>query len=69
MTKPKSTHGGLREGAGRPPDSEEGPRVFLNTKVLPSTLTRVRHYALQYGSQGKFIDEAVDALVRSLNRR
>jgi hypothetical protein len=51
-------HGGHRPGAGRPPESPEGPRVYLNVKVLPSTKEKVRLAGLRYGSQGKAIDAA-----------
>lgn len=34
-------HGGTRHGAGRPTESPEGKRVYLNCKVLPSTLTKI----------------------------
>lgn len=55
-------HGGPRAGAGRPPDSTEGPRVYLNCKVLPSTLAKLKDFVLPYGSQGKAVDEAVRRL-------
>jgi hypothetical protein len=51
-------HGGHRPGAGRPPESPEGPRVYLNVKVLPSTLAKIRLAAEATGSQGKAVDEA-----------
>ena len=59
--KPKqSNRGGVREGAGRPPESPEGRRVYLNVKVLPSTLQRIKNLAGSDGSQGKVIDRLVD---------
>jgi|GEM_PF-5982130 len=53
-------HGGHRKGAGRPPESPEGPRVYVNVKVLPSTREKIRRAGAALGSQGKAVDVAFE---------
>lgn len=60
MPKKQKSHGGRREGAGRPPESPEGPRVYVNVKVLPSTRAKIRRAGKDLGSQGKAVDAAFE---------
>lgn len=58
MKKKTDGRGGRREGAGRKPESNEGNRVVLHCKVLPSTLAKIKKSGAQLGSDGKAVDEA-----------
>lgn len=59
MKKTKN-YGGRRSGAGRPPESPEGTRVYINCKVLPSTREKIRRAGKDLGSQGKAVDAAFE---------
>ena len=59
----KYTHGGLRDGAGRPLFQKDVLRVMNSYRLHPNTIHRLRDLSEEYKvSQGVLVDLAVQEL-------
>lgn len=56
----KKTHGGKREGAGRPVTTDSKKRITTSVQLLPKTLVHIVKHKEDHGSIGRYFEYLIE---------